>query len=314
MDRKRQKGKSSPHRGSRSAFRQEDGSGFEWRRFAPHPVYVILALVMLGSVVASLLYPHVEVVDRFLPNLAAETFGILLTLIFVHRFLGQQDRARRMRASVGALRKGNRALSELIHAWSAMIKGSLRHIPGEPILEVETLFAPHMTENLLHADPRARAGNPDDGDRPALAVLADRLVSTQVAFRSIVESYGLSLDSSYVEILDELVDDPFMGLILDLAGEADLDARAWRTRLAFKGGLRETYFSRLLWLLDLHNSVALETARVRNVETAARSSLGTRLSLDHDLLVPMTLPAGWWHEAPGPGSLCAAEIRREPAL
>ncbi|HSL71884.1 MAG TPA: hypothetical protein VK864_16670, partial [Longimicrobiales bacterium] len=72
-------------------------------------VYVLLGLLIVLAIVIS----DWPVVERFGPNLATEMLGILLTVVFVRRFLEQHERSRRLRASVGALRKARRALQEV---------------------------------------------------------------------------------------------------------------------------------------------------------------------------------------------------------
>lgn len=276
-----------------------------WPEIRPRPVYVILGAIVVAATLASLVYPHVDVVDRFLPNLASEAFGILLTLVFVHRFLLQQDRARRLRASLGALRRAKRELSAMIETWGTLIKGSLRHPPDEPPARVEDLFAPGTTDTLLHVDPRRPADAGGAAARPCAVWAAERLTRARDGLRDIVEAYGGSLDPAYVEALDELGDDPFLQRVVELAQTDDHDARAWRLGMSFEGGPRETHFVRLLWALEAHNALASEAARIRSRRAAAHSALGTRLTADHDLRVSLDVDEGWWRGAPEPGSLRA---------
>jgi hypothetical protein len=84
-------------------------------------LYVILGTLVVVAAAISQLAPDQEVVQRFGPNIATETLGILLTLMFVQRFLERQDRVRRLRSSLGALRRGSRT-----------IRWTTRGSPGAP--------------------------------------------------------------------------------------------------------------------------------------------------------------------------------------
>lgn len=66
-------------------------------------LYVTLGSIVVLSATVSQLAPDHEVAQRFGPGLATEALGILLTLVFVQRFLERQDRVRRLRSSLGAL-------------------------------------------------------------------------------------------------------------------------------------------------------------------------------------------------------------------
>src|SRR5262245_55906171 len=85
------------------------------------PVYVGLIVLVVLLVAITMIWGDpahtrglpdsvVNFIDRFGPNLASESVGILLTVVFVRRFLEQHERSRRLRASVGALRKARRSL------------------------------------------------------------------------------------------------------------------------------------------------------------------------------------------------------------
>jgi len=55
-------------------------------------LYLILGAAVVAVVAVTQLTPDSEVVQRFGPNLATETLAILLTLVFVQRFIDLQHR------------------------------------------------------------------------------------------------------------------------------------------------------------------------------------------------------------------------------
>lgn len=281
------------------------------RPLRPRNVYIAFGAIAIGTALVSTLFAEVEAVDRFGPNLASEAIGILLTLIFVQRFLDRQERLRRLRGSIGALRKGGRALASMAQAWGALIKGGYRKPPPHPPESVANLFAPHVNENIVNVDPlRERTSGIGDAERWIERVYRE-VIAAQQTLHEIVIAYGASLDASYVEAIDELVDDPFPRMLGDVISEPGLDARRWRVRLNAMRALREQHFSRLVQAIELHNEIAREASMVRSRRSAPRTgALGVELPLDWDLRARFVLDDGWWRSEPRPGSLCLDEERR----
>lgn len=298
---------------ARRSKRSPDESGFhpevEWHADRPlhrRRVYLVLAALVLLTTIASVVLREVEWVDRFGPNLSTEVFGILITLVFVHRFLEQQDRARRLRGSIGALRKASRALTRMADGWGALVKGSLRRMPAERPSSLDTLFTPYVAESLVDLDPSAarRASDPDQDEPSWVEWAANEVVAAQQMLQSIIVTYGPSLDPAYVEAVDDLVDDPFVQRFARIVADQK-NTRAWRVQLNTTRALREAHFDRLLHTIALHNRIAAEAATVRTRRQAPRSgSIGVTLALDYDLKVPTRRDAGWWAQAPAPGTLC----------
>jgi len=255
-------------------------------------VYIVLAIIVVAATVVTIVFHDVPIVDRFGANLATETLGILLTVVFVHRFLDLQDRARRLRASVGALRKGSRALDRFVTTWVALLKGV--HRPNRPApVNVSGLFADHVTEDLRYCNPFSERPTEDGGTERWIVWAAHHFANAQRSLGEIIVTYGASLDPGYVEVLDELVDDPFLQVISELAAQPP-DARAWRVRLNTARALREAHFERLLRTVRLHNRLASEAAAVRTRSGAPRSSaLGVGLALDADLRVETRIDDVW---------------------
>jgi hypothetical protein len=298
---------------TRRSKRSPDESGFhpevEWHADRPlhrRRVYLVLAALVLLTTIASVVLREVEWVDRFGPNLSTEVFGILITLVFVHRFLEQQDRARRLRGSIGALRKASRALTRMADGWGALVKGSLRRMPAERPSSLDTLFTPYVTESLVDLDPSAARGSsdPDHDEQVWVEWAANEVLAAQQTLHDIIVTYGPSLDPAYVEAVDDLVDDPFVQRFARIVSDPK-NTRAWRVQLNTARALREAHFDRLLHTIALHNRIAAEAATVRTRRQAPRSgSIGVTLALDYDLKVPTRRDAGWWAQAPAPGTLC----------
>lgn len=300
---------SAARRRDRKAEESGQHPEVEWHADRPlhrRRVYLVLAALVLLTTVVSVVLREVEWVDRFGPNLSTEVLGILITLVFVHRFLEQQDRARRLRGSIGALRKASRALTRLADGWAALVKGSLRRMPAERPSSLATLFTPYVTESLVDVDPAAPR-KPNDNEPEDLTWVewtAREVVAAQQTLHDIIVTYGPSLDPAYVEAIDDLVDDAFVPRFARIVAEHG-DTRSWRVQMNTARALRDAHFDRLLHTIALHNRIAAEAATVRTRRQAPRSgSIGVTLSLDYDLKVGTRRDATWWAHAPAPGTLC----------
>jgi hypothetical protein len=266
-------------------------------------VYFVLAAIVVAAAAAAVIFPEQPVIDRFGANLATEALGILLTVVFVQRFLEYQDRARRLRASVGALRKGSRALDRFVTTWISVLKGV--HRPSRPApATLSGLFADHVTEDLRYCNPFAERPLEDGEPERWIDWAVHHFAGAQRSLGEIIVTYGASLDPGYVEVLDEIVDDPFLQVLGELSALPP-DARAWRIRLNTARALREAHFERLLRTIRLHNRLATEAAAVRTRSGAPRSvSLGVGLALDADLRVQSRIDESW-RLPPEPGALRA---------
>jgi hypothetical protein len=259
--------------------------------------WLLLALVALGLTV-TLRYPGNTWVARFGPNFVTDTFGILLTLVFVQRFLDQQDRARRLRASIGGLRKATRALVRVNHMWRMLIKGCLPQPPEIPPGTLHQLYAPHFTEHLIGLDPTALREPEDPAAETWLRWAVAELHAMQETLRTVIVAYGASLDPEYVEAMDDVVDDRFIVSLSELA-EEEARVPAYRITLNRTRGLREEHFSKLLRLIETHNRLAGEAAKRRSRSSMPRSgSMGLALSADADIRVPTTLERRLWNAPP----------------
>jgi hypothetical protein len=268
-------------------------------------IYVVLGALLVAAVVVTIRYPDHPMVERLGPNVASEMLGIIVTLAFVQRLLERQDRARKLRAAVGALRKGRVALNELVTAWAGLVKGGLDPRRTEYPRTVRQLFAPHYTEALALLDP-AR------GDW--LAQAEEEVTRARHTLYEVMLIYGSTLDPDYLEALAEVVDDPFASLLVELAKGPPISAEEWRRTINRSRGHLAAHFVRLNHAAALHNRLAQEAARFRSRHLAPSAQLlNLQLNTDRDLTLEMDVPAGWWSTEPAVGSLRPSEPPRSSA-
>jgi hypothetical protein len=261
-------------------------------------VYWFLVALFLVSLTVALVFKDNEHVERFVPNMTSEVLGIIITLAFVHRLLQRQERARRMRGSIGAFRRAGRAVSRLIAAWAGILKGC--HPDADPPRQLDRLFAPHNTEHLGQFD--LRQCRTEGGERWAHWLIAE-LDEAMTELNRVVVAYGGSLDPAYTEAVDELIDDPFMQLVRDLLA-SDVEPQVWRMSMNTNRGHREDYFRHLVATVALHDRLAAEVATVRSRDRAPRTgALGMELPRDHDLKVMVRFDRDWRATPPAAGSL-----------
>lgn len=286
-------------------FRSDDS-------FQMRPVYAVLLTITMIALTLTLLYPFTldslawlnPIVDRFGANVTTEGFALTFTLVFVNRFLEQQDRRRRLRGSIRALRRSALALERITNAWAPLIAGTLDADPDPPPATMERLFAPHYTENLMALDfRRPRSHREPEGDTWIQWSLAELRAGLDV-LSDVGVRYSIILDSSYVEAIDHLIDDDFVTLLENLLERPDLDLRAWRVALNTARGHREGHFTDLTRMLQVHNSLAHEAGRVRTRSAGPRTGgLGVELAPDHDLRAPWRIERDYWRQLPPARSL-----------
>lgn len=301
MDRQIQRKPRASERGSGTGRprRKERTSAGSYLR----TVYLVLGSIVLLATAAGVFFSEIPVVERFAPNIATESMGILLVLVFVHRVLERQERAHRLRGSIGGLRKASRALERATMAWAELAKGCLARVPEPLPRDTSALLEPHYAEQIAHADPRRP--RPDDGEVTWLRWTWREVSEACALLNQIIISYSASLDPAYVEAIDELVDDPFVRQFGELTA-GPIDERQWRLRMNAARGLRETHFAHLAAAITLHNELAREAASVRTRRMAPRTgTIGMELPLDHDLRVDHELDRAWWSRRPAIGSLRA---------
>jgi hypothetical protein len=293
------------HVGEAGAGDASAGTGGTGRSTALTRLYWILGITIVTATAVVIAKPDHDLVDRFGANIATEAAAILVTLAFVHRFLQQQDRERRLRASIGALRRASRGLGRLGEVWLVLLKGTLAASVTERPRALPALFRPTITECLASLDPHARRTTEGGGGETWVRWAVQELNAALSILHDIVVAYGASLDPAYVEAVDDLIDDPFLRTVAELA-EAQPDTRAWRARMNAARAQREVHFARLVRLLDLHNDLARQAGRVRASASAPRSGvLGLNLEPDADLRIVTRISQEAWDAGPRSGSLCA---------
>lgn len=275
------------------------------------PVYVGLILLILLATAVSIVWSDIELLDRFGPNIATESLGILLTVVFVRRFMEQAERSRRLRASVGAVRKARRALQDLVDTWAVTLKGCMTARERGEFTTVRQLCTPDHSELLLWCDPTALRGG-GEGER-WVSWVGRRVRAAQAQLDQLIGTHAGTLEPEYVEAVDALTSDPFLRGFADLTAAA-VEPQPWRVALNTVRALRMAHFERLLRTIELHNRLAAEVAAVRGRASAPRTSmLGVELPPDHDLKVDTALDEGWWTSWPITGSLRMPDPARRPA-
>jgi hypothetical protein len=272
------------------------------------PVYVLLIVLVLVATAVSIIWSGEPLLDRFGPNIATESLGILLTVVFVRRFMEQGERSRRLRASVGALRKARRSLQDLVEVWATTLKGCLPARERNELTTVVQLCTPDQSELLVWCDPTVRRGGREDERWVRWAGRQVRAAQDQLD--EVIATYAGTLDPEYVEAMDALTSDPFLRGFADLAA-GDVEPQPWRVALNTVRALRMAHFERLLRTIELHNRLAAEVAAVRGRNATPRTSmLGVELPADHDLKIDTALDDGWWRSWPRPGTLRMADPLR----
>lgn len=292
-------------------------------------LYLLIGGVGVIAAVGTIAYPDAALFREFGANLATESLALVITLAVVRRILDRQERNRRLRASVGALRKAARSLRVVADRWAELVKGSLPRVPAERPTSYEELLASHYTEALtwLDADSGTTRGGaaapgigaPGSGSKGAASSEVSlvrshvrAILESRQMLASLTQAYAVVLDGDYVEALEAVVDDRFTALAAELEA-LDVDPSIWRRRLNLARGPRESCFRALLLAIRLHNRLAAEAATQRSEHLLPRAEmLDIALSLEDDLMVDTTLPPSFWSGAPLPGSLRARDTRPTP--
>jgi hypothetical protein len=207
-------------------------------------------------------------------NVGTDAFSILITVAIVHRFLERQERSRRLRGSLGGLRKAQRLLSAIVHEWAALLRTCAPPHADLP-RHVERLFAPDTTERLIFSDADSRE---------IMADRIDRIILAQQEIAGLLRQYTSSLDPAYVEVFDSLSDDAFPRLVRDSVGHSS--QRAQRSHMNAARGARMTHFSRLLRAIDVQNECAREAQRLSAaVAEGTTGTLGLRIPPEQEIAV-----------------------------
>ncbi len=169
----------------------------------------------LASIVALLALTYVlwggqaGLIQDFAPELATEILGILITLVFVQRIIDRRAQDERARASRGGVRRAEDPLRDLSDLWTEIVRGCLERAPARPPGTYLTLFGPEWQGAIDDCDlTRIRYGWSDE----TWAESAARVISrARDQISGILDLYGVHLNAHFIEVLDQIRDDPFLG-------------------------------------------------------------------------------------------------------
>ena len=168
----------------------------------------------LASIVAALALAHLlwgdqpGLVRDFAPELATEVLGILITLVFVQRIIDRRAQQDRTRASRGGVRRLEDPLRDLSDLWTEIVRGCREGLPVEPPRTYLELFDPEWSAGIDDCDlTRVRYTWSDE----TWAESAARVISrARDQISGILALYGVHLNAHFIEVLDEIRDDPFL--------------------------------------------------------------------------------------------------------
>ena len=168
----------------------------------------------LGSIVAFLAITHLlwgdqpGLVRDFAPELATEVLGILITLVFVQRIIDRRAQEDRARASRGGVRRSEDPLRDLSDLWTEIVRGCLERLPATPPRTYLELFGPEWSAVIDDCDlTRVRFAWSEE----TWAESAARVISrARDQISGILDLYGVHLNAHFIEVLDEIRDDPFL--------------------------------------------------------------------------------------------------------
>jgi hypothetical protein len=151
---------------------------------------------------------QLAVVRDFAPELATEVLGILITLVFVQRIIDRRAQQDRARASRGGVRRSEDPLRDLSDLWTEIVRGCLEGPPASPPNTYLELFGPEWTAAVDGCDlTRVRYAWSDE----SWAESAARVISrARDQISGILDLYGVHFDAHFIEVLDEIRDDPFL--------------------------------------------------------------------------------------------------------
>ena len=168
----------------------------------------------LGSIVVFLAIAHLlwgdqpGLVRDFAPELATEVLGILITLVFVQRIIDRRAQEDRTRASRGGVRRSEDPLRDLSDLWTEIVRGCLERPPARPPRTYLELFVPEWSAVIDDCDlTRVRFAWSEE----TWAESAARVISrARDQISGILDVYGVHLNAHFIEVLDEIRDDPFL--------------------------------------------------------------------------------------------------------
>ncbi len=246
----------------------------------------------LGSIVAFLAIAHLlwgdqpGLVRDFAPELATEVLGILITLVFVQRIIERRAQADRARASRGGVRRSEDPLRDLADLWSEIVRGCLEGPPARPPRTYLELFGSEWSAGIDYCDlTRVRYGWSEE----TWAESAARVVSrARDQISGILDLYGVHFNPHFIEVLDEVRDDPFLAHVETLGEQLRIARELFPDEIEpadyainRTSAVRRDFMGTLSQAIRLYNEAALGDVPIR------------------------ALPDGFWNpdRSPAPGTL-----------
>ena len=246
----------------------------------------------LGSIVAMLSLAHLlwgdqpGLVRDFAPELATEVLGILITLVFVQRIIERRSLEDRARASRGGVRRSEDPLRDLSDLWTEIVRGCLERRPARPPQTYLELLGPEWSAVIDDCDlTRVRYAWSEETWAESAARVIGR-ARDQIS--GILDVYGVHLNAHFIEVLDEIRDDPFLAHVETLGEQLrvarDLfpdEIEAEDYAINRTSAVRSAFITTLSHGIRLYNETALGDLPIRE------------------------LPEGFWNpdRSPAPGTL-----------
>ena len=250
-------------------------------------IYTTLAVIVALVVIAHLLLgQETGFIRDFAPGLATEVLGILLTLVFVHRILDRRAMEERARASRGGVRRAEDPLRDLSDLWTEIVRGCLERLPSHPPHTYEELFSSEWSAAIDHCDlTHVRYAWSDE----TWAESAARVIArARDQISGILDLYGVHLNAHFIEVLDEIRDDPFLSHVETLGEQLRVgrelfpdEIEAEDYSISRTSAVRGRFLRTLVQAIWLYNESALGDAPIKE------------------------LPEDFWNpeRSPGPGTL-----------
>ncbi len=223
---------------------------------------LLAAIVLFASLVYVVWGSEFDFVGDFAPGLATEVLGILLTLFFVQRILDRRQLKDRARASRGGIRRAETPLRDMAELWAGIIGAALPQAPARPPATYHALFNSEWAGWVDRSDLTAVRYAWSDETWLESAARVIRLSRRRIT--EILEVYSIHLDVSFIEVLDELRDDPYLAQIEALGEqvrvgrtEPEFEPSAEDFALTRTGPERARMMRTLLRGLELYNATGL---------------------------------------------------------
>jgi len=231
-------------------------------------IYITLATIAALLALAHVLWgQEAGFIRDFAPGLASEVLGILLTLVFVHRILDRRAKDERARASRGGIRRAEDPLRDLADLWTEIVRGCLERLPTHPPRTYEELFSSEWSTAIDHCDvTHVRYAWSDE----TWAESAARVIArARDQISGILDLYGVHLNAHFIEVLDEIRDDPFLSHVETLGEQLRVGRELFPDEIepddysiSRTSAVRGKFLRTLVSAIRLYNDTALGDAPI----------------------------------------------------